>query len=281
MSTQTQEPETDHIPETVEGGSNSRRYRVSEGKFRLGQGQGDDVQDRLHGRLARIGRYTGVSEHDGKPFDNLEVDLDLNGKTVAFKVKLTTITTANSLMRGLLAAAANELVIVEPWLGKPFEKGPGIGKRPTLMSVYRGVVRDGKVVPGEKLYDDMNVSMGDEGKEELFRALQGHPVYKDRPAPGAKDLEPAWDCVIDAAHKHNWPALNQTTEAAYLALANRVAGMAAVTEQLKAGGSPLAPYVNSAAVPATVWSIIATSIASNPTSVATELQPFVAKAVTL
>lgn len=283
MNTQTQDTQTDYIPETAETSTGVERWRAARGKFRLGAGEdGTHQADRLHGCLKRIGRYEGAKDN-GEPYENLEVDLELNGKLIAFKTDFTTLSTTGQLMRGLLDVSPGQLIIVEPWLGQVMTEGKGKGKQPTCISVYEGVVKDGKVVAGKRFKHEGDFGKGTEGRDALFALLKDHPCYKERERKqrGAKDLEPAWDCVIDAAHKHNWPALNQATEAAYLALANRVAGMAAVTEQLKAGGSPLAPYVNSAAVPATVWSIIATSIASNPASVAAELQPFVAKAVTL
>jgi hypothetical protein len=222
MSTQTQDQNDQYIPDEVETGGASNRWRASGGKFRLGEGaEGTSQCEVLVGRLVRIGRYAGTSR-DGSPYDSFEVDLIRNSDKVLLKTKFGTLSSTCSLMRGLLAASVGQLLMIECWEGKPYESGPGKGKKPTLLSVYEGVIKDGKVTKGKRLKDETDTGTGETGRDALYELIKNHPCYKDRehPAdPNAPDTTSSLDHFKrEVTEGSYWPKWCKETEPGYLHL---------------------------------------------------------------
>lgn len=214
MSTATQEPATEHIPDEVETGGPSR-WRATAGKFRKGPGDGDEVKDQLHGRLVRFGFYDG-EDRNGKRFEQFEVDLDLNGKIEGFKTNFNTLTSTFGVMLAMRKLNIGDLVIVKPNLGT---KENSHGKKPTFMNIYKGKIEDGKVKTDVELRDRWEGEFNSEGARALLAEIKQLPGYKERPRKADADpnKESAWDRLVDTIAKGDyWRPIDQVSEPAYL-----------------------------------------------------------------
>lgn len=153
-------------------------WRVANGA--LCQGREEDhnlvTREKIVGLLKRIGRFSGMNDKTGEPFDYLEVDLTTRAGPQRVRTKVTTVSSTQTLLRSLLQVAANELIAIAPKAAKEKNK---YGKYSTYANVY-------KVDPHTKAskYIDTKTERTDQDSSEiieaLFEEIKKHPSYQER-----------------------------------------------------------------------------------------------------
>jgi hypothetical protein len=254
-TTTTEAPEVEpaHIPEESET-RGPGRWRVSDGALRRGPQEGGETRERIHGLLKRVGVYDGVDKN-GEEYEQLEIDLELNGTLIPMKVNFKTMSSTMSAMSALLACEKDQLIIVEPNLGN---KKNQHGRFPTYINMYKGKVKDGRVVSDGRLGTKFEGSWDVTGKLELLGELKKKDFYLERERKKVDTgVESAWDKLIDTISKGDyWRPIDQASQDAYLAFFSVVAqATPALAEDCKVKGKPL-PFTSMADVPDSVFDAI-------------------------
>ena len=202
----------------VQGRSQSR-WRIADGKFKRGRTQDDSLEERDPNKI--VGQVTAFRVFEGSgdkgPYEQLEVDVMTRSGMEYFKVN-------KNMDKGYWptqgVGLAKYLNSVEPGQNYVFE--PQLAKNPNSYGTKNTFVDMGRLDANNRAcevqtdWDGMKFA---DISDEVFAALQKHPLYKDREAavPEAEKGEREW--FNEMLEAKGWPEY-AGNEAAYVEALN-------------------------------------------------------------
>ena len=204
--------------------SSFKTYRISEGKIKIGQGDGTEVLDAISGFIIGFDYAEGTSD-DGEDYAAIRAEIEQkSGERVKVRCKVGLVPSASNVSPvgfalGLLQLAWGDDIAIFPKLSKP---DPKYGKCSTFVDVC-------KVNPATGRYVDVDTRKARESfpgaasKDKLphiIEELKKHPLYKNlgkqKEAPGAEYLEAIRD-------EKKWPDPFGDAKSAYLEIIGKAA----------------------------------------------------------
>lgn len=179
----------------------SRSWRFANGKICRGR-EGDlETRPDLYGRLRRVGIHSGTVRDTGRPYMQIECDIEEeDGQLVHAHVgildddgNVRSSVAANGLAWGLLQFAPGELMMIEAELSAPYTNPKGKTTQSTYVNVLRvtrgedGKVRAVKVLPPRADKNGPRRTTLDRWNE-LEPQIRAHPAYAERPSREEDDL---------------------------------------------------------------------------------------------
>lgn len=236
---------TTQLPDKIETGGIYETWRVAKGQ--LCRGREVDGTLEVHptgqvlGYLRRIGIQAGIGD-DGRPYENLEAELETKTGNTTVKASTASITSSASFARALLDCAKDQVIAIE---AKQASKPNKHGTLGTYVNVYHvdPVTWKGAWVKPNEAHRNKELA-------ELLDEIRTHPAYAERKRKeeDSSDIPPEFHAANDAAMKKGWPSI-PSAPAAYLALINQ---------------AEKSTYLNLGEIPGTVWDKVAASIQKAP-----------------
>lgn len=177
-TTHTPLPSGDEIPS-----SQTLTWRIADGHLKKGSEKLGTEEfcpgNKILGKVLRFGIQEGIGKEDGKPWKQLEVDLETRFGMERVKVNYNFQqdiwpTQGIGLAKYLTALAAGDIIVIEP---KKSAKPNPHGSFTTFVDVDRFDVARGRRVGILTDYDGQKFA---DCADDIFVALGDHPLYKVR-----------------------------------------------------------------------------------------------------